>query len=185
MPVLGSLFVLAAFLAIGAPAHATTYTCSMDGPSEFPVNASPGTGSGIVEIDAAAHTMHTQCSFSGLIGNTTASHLHGPTASPGVMNAGVMTTTPSFTGFPLGVTFGTYDHLYDLTLASSYNPSFVTANGGTVAGAEAALLAAIGAGKAYWNIHSSAFPGGEIRGFLLAATSASKVSWGRIKSLYR
>ena len=50
------------------------------------------------------------------------------------------------------------------------NPSSVTANGGTPATAEAALLAGIGAGKAYWNVHSSTFPGGEIRGFLVADT---------------
>ena len=53
-----------------------------------------------------------------------------------------------------------------MTLASSYNPAFVTAHGGTVAGAEADLLAGLKAGQAYLNIHSSTFPGGEIRGFL-------------------
>jgi len=85
-------------------------------------------------------------------------------ASPGT--AGVATTTPYFTGFPIGVTSGSYSNTLDLTLASSYNPSYVTANGGTTAGAETALLAAIAADEAYLNIHTSAFPGGEIRGFL-------------------
>jgi hypothetical protein len=42
----------------------------------------------------------------------------------------------------------------------------VTANGGTTAGAEAALLAGLEAGQAYLNIHTTMFPGGEIRGFL-------------------
>jgi hypothetical protein len=53
-----------------------------------------------------------------------------------------------------------------MLLASSYNPSYVTNNGGTTASAFAALRAAITAGKAYLNIHSTMFPGGEIRGFL-------------------
>ena len=42
------------------------------------------------------------------------------------------TRVPSFVGFPLGVTAGSMDNTYDLNLASSYNPAFVTDNGGTV-----------------------------------------------------
>ena len=49
------------------------------------------------------------------------------------------TTAPSFVGVPLGVTSGTFNATLDLTLASSFNPAFVTAGGGTVADAEAAL----------------------------------------------
>ena len=55
-----------------------------------------------------------------------------------------------------------------MTLASSYNPAFVTANGGTPASAFAALVAGLNAGDAYLNIHTTQFPGGEIRGFLHA-----------------
>jgi hypothetical protein len=58
----------------------------------------------------------------------------------------------------------------DLTSASSFNPAFITAEGGTVAAAEAALAAGLGAGKAYLNIHTTEFPGGEIEGFLVLAT---------------
>ena len=54
-----------------------------------------------------------------------------------------------------------------MTQASSYNPSYVSANGGNTTSAELALAQAIADGKAYWNIHSSTFPGGEIRGFLI------------------
>ena len=59
-----------------------------------------------------------------------------------------------------------------MTDASSYNPAFVTANGGTVAGAEAALLAGLHAGTAYLNIHTSMVPAGEIRGFLVEVPTA-------------
>jgi hypothetical protein len=84
---------------------------------------------------------------------------------PGQGNAGVATTTPSFPGFPAGVTSGSYDMTFDMTLASSYNASYVTANGGTPASAFAALKAALNNGTAYFNIHTTMYPGGEIRSF--------------------
>jgi hypothetical protein len=121
-----------------------------------------------VTIDDVANTMLVEVTFSGLSGTTTASHIHAPTAAGFTGTAGVATQTPTFAGFPLGVTSGTYSNLFDLLTASTYNGSFVTANGGTAAGAESALLSAIGSGRAYLNIHTTAFPGGEIRGFLVA-----------------
>jgi hypothetical protein len=143
-----------------------SYTAHLDGLSESPPNASPGTGFAEVDVDDVAQTMRVQVTFSGLLGTTTASHIHSPTLNPDAGTAGVATQTPTFAGFPLGVTSGTYDQTFDLTDASTYNPAFVTANGGTVAGAEAALLAGMAAGKAYLNIHTTVVPGGEIRGFL-------------------
>jgi hypothetical protein len=77
----------------------------------------------------------------------------------------VATQVPTFIGFPLGVMAGTMNQTFDLTQASSYNPMFVTANGDT-SGAMNALLAGTAAGKAYFNLHTSQYPGGEIRGFL-------------------
>ena len=187
---LGLFLVVLAAIAIGAAgssqAAVVSYFANLSGPNESPPNASPGTGTGAVDVDATAHTMHVHAVFSGLLGNTTASHIHAPTAAPGTGTAGVATTTPTFAGFPLGVMAGTYDITLDMTQASSYNPSYVTANGGTTASAEAALFQAIADGKAYLNIHSNVFPGGEIRGFLIPlATPTTATSWGRIKSLYR
>jgi len=163
-------FCLSAILLTGSNLSASviTYFANLNGPSESPTNASPGTGFALITVDNLLNTMRLQVSFSGLLGTTTASHIHSPTPSPFTGTAGVATTTPSFVGFPLGVTSGTFDNTLNLTLASSYNPAFVTANGGTPASAEAALLAGIAAGEAYLNIHSSVFGGGEIRGFLIA-----------------
>jgi hypothetical protein len=144
-----------------------TYHANLDGLSEAPPNASPGTGVADVSYDDVAHTLRVQVSFSGLLGTVTASHIHAATASPGIGTAGVATTTPTFAGFPSGVTSGVYDNTLNLILASSWNASYITAHGGTTAGAEAALAAALAADKAYLNIHTNAFPGGEIRGFLV------------------
>ena len=85
--------------------------------------------------------------------------------------AGVATLTPSFTGFPLGVTSGLYDHTFDMTAAGSYNAAFITGHGGTVTTAFNAFVDGLNTGKAYFNIHTAAFPGGEERGFLAFAAA--------------
>lgn len=159
--------LLALFCASGARATVISYQVILDGPSESPPNFSPGIGSATVDYDNTAHTLKVHVDFSGLLGTSTAAHIHSATASPFTGVAGVATTTPSFSGFPSGVTSGTYDNTLDLTSASSWNPSFVTANGGTTAAAEAALASGFAAGKSYLDIHTTVVPGGEIRGFLV------------------
>jgi len=163
----GMIAILVAGFATTTQAALIQYTANMDGPSEAPPNASPGTGVAFADYDDVAHTLHVGANFSGLVAGTTAAHIHAPTAVPGAGTASVATQTPSFSGFPLGVTAGVFDNTFDLTLASSWNPSYIAANGGTPAGAEAAFALALAQGRAYFNIHSSAFPGGEIRGFLV------------------
>lgn len=160
-----------AALVLGQTAYGgtITYDAPLRGTSEVPPNASTGTGEATVIINTTLQTMEVRVIFSGLVGPTTASHIHCCTASPGTGNAGVATTTPTFAGFPLGVTSGTYDNTLDLTASSLYNPAFVTAEG-SVANAEAALLTGLAAGDAYLNIHTTVFPGGEIRGYLEPAS---------------
>ncbi|MGH2668413.1 MAG: CHRD domain-containing protein [bacterium] len=125
------------------------------------------TGSGLVQIDwdDAAHTMRVQSTFSGLSGFTTQAHIHAPTLTPGTGTAGVATQLPSFTLFPLAVQAGSFDQTLDLTLLTTYNPQYVTDNGGTAAGAEASLKLALDEVRAYFNIHPTTFSSGEIRGF--------------------
>jgi hypothetical protein len=159
----------AATLLFGSTAFAApiTYSAVLLGSNEVPPTGSPAIGFAVVTVDAVAQTMLVNVTFSGLESPDTASHIHC-CVSPGG-NAGVATTTPTFTGFPIGVTAGSYLNLFDLTLSSTYNPAFVTAEG-SVANAEAALLAGMAADQTYLNIHSGQFPGGEIRGFLIPGT---------------
>jgi len=164
-------FALAASLLVAtswANATITVFNAFLDQNEGIPTG-SPATGSAVVTWDSIGHTMRVQVTFAGLLGTTTASHIHAPTPAPFTGTAGVATTTPTFAGFPLGVTSGTYDNTLAMLQASSYNPAFVTANGGTPATAEAALFSAMAAGESYLNIHTSLFTGGPIRGFLIAA----------------
>lgn len=153
--------------ALPAQAHEQVYAASLLGSSETPAAATPGSGYAIVTFDLDLFTMRVQATFSGLLGNTTAAHIHCCTAVAGTGNVGVATLTPSFTSFPTGVKAGSYDFTYNMALASSYNAAFITNNGGTPGSAFNALVAGLDNGKAYLNIHTSSFPGGEIRALLV------------------
>ena len=164
--------IVASMLVLSAPlasASLVSYTSTLSGAAEAPANASPGTGTATLWVDTVAHTMTLDVIFSGLIGTTSAAHIHCCTALPASGTAGVATQTPSFQGFPLGVTSGTYNHVFDLTDPASWNAAFITNNGGTAASAEAVLLNRLDASQAYLNIHTTTFGGGEIRGFLVRA----------------
>ena len=166
MRLIAGAFVVFLALTVGAAAAPITYTAVLSGAAEDPPNGSLGSGTATVTIDTVAHTLDVSADFADLTGLTTASHIHCCTAVPGAGNIGVATETPSFGLFPLGVTSGSFSQSFDLTVAASFNAPFITANGGTAAGAEAALAAGLAGGMAYLNIHSEFARGGEIRGFL-------------------
>jgi hypothetical protein len=173
MRYLSPALMMLATLTLSAPAaHAIpiTFTTVLSGANEVPAVNTPGVGLGVVFLDPEAHTLQVNVAFGGLTSPTTASHIHC-CAPPGT-NAIVATQVPTFPNFPLGVTAGAYiSPVFDLTMTSSYNPAFITANGGTVATAEAALVAGMLGGLSYLNIHTMANPTGEIRGQLPAASA--------------
>lgn len=163
---------IAALAAAGftlAAAHAGTsvFTATLSGPAESPPNESPGTGTAIATFDLDAMTMRIQAEFEGLLAPVTICHTHGPTMDPFMGTAGVMTPVPLFPGFPTGVTEGTYDMTFDMTMASSYNPAFLTLHSNDIPAAFDALYQAHVDGRAYFNIHTSMFMSGEIRGFFI------------------
>lgn len=159
------LAFLAALLACGlrpADAAPVTFTTIL-GPE---IAGATGSGTATVVIDTVANTLSISTDWTGLSGVTTVAHIHCCTASPGSGIAGVAVTPGTLPGFPEDVTEGSYSIVLDTEATATYTGAFLTANGGTVAGAEAALLAGFFNGTAYLNIHSNKFPGGEIRGFL-------------------
>ena len=175
MACLAASVIAVSFASMPASAAVLSYQAVLSGAAESPSNPSPGTGLAAVTLDDVTAQMTVDVVFSGLTGTTTASHIHCCTAVPGVGNIGVATEVPTFVGFPLGVTSGLYSEIFDLTLPASFNPAFLASNGGSVSIALAALLAGLNSGSAYLNIHTTEYPGGEIRGFLALQTSDTDV----------
>jgi CHRD domain/Secretion system C-terminal sorting domain len=132
-------FIVSSIILINI-AQSQVYTVTLNGATAAPPNGSIGTGTATVTITGLS--MRVECSFSGLTGTVSASHIHSPTAVAGSGTAGV---SVGFTGFPTGVTSGSYDMTFGITTTQK---------------------ADIAAGKAYINIHTSIFGGGEISGFL-------------------
>lgn len=159
------LLSIAAFLAVPAFATPITFVGVLSALNEVPTNPSAGTGFATVVFDDTAHTLSVDVTFSGLTGVTTVSHIHC-CALPG-SNAGVATEVPSFSNLPVEVTSGVFTQFYDTLNLLTYNPAFITANGGSAISAEAALFAGLMEGKAYVNLHTRFRPGGEIRANLV------------------
>jgi hypothetical protein len=170
---LSTLFLMAAALILPVPvayAAPETFLAFLNGANDG--TPSLGTGLATIILDPTAQTLQVNATFSGLTSNTVAAHIH--CCAPLGTNVGVATAVPTFPavggslGFPLGVTSGTFaSGVYDLTQPLIYNPAFITAQG-SLAAAEAALIAGIEGGMTYFNIHTVNFGGGEIRGQLNA-----------------
>ena len=145
---------LAGALILCSPACATqfVFTATLSGSNEVPANTSSATGFISVVADDALGTLAVTESWSGLSNTVTGAHIHCCAA----IGATAPVVVP-FTGFPTG-TSGSY--------ANTFSPATF-----------ATLLAGMQAGLAYANIHTAPFPGGEIRGQLVAATVPETSSW--------
>lgn len=166
-----SVAVVAALVSMAVPVEAQQkqWVGAFAGTSEVPPNSSPATG--WADVFLSGHFLTVNVMWQGLIGgNPTAAHIHC-CAAPG-SNAGVAIGLP---GFPV-TTSGTYSTIFDLTNSAIYGAAFRSANGGTAAGAEAALIAGLDAGKGYLNIHNARFPGGEVRANVVATPEPASMA---------
>jgi hypothetical protein len=142
-------------------AHAETVIIPLQGFQEVPVVSTTARGTFVANLQNNA--IRYELRYDALQGDVLQAHIH---LGQRDVNGGVSVflcqtaTNPDLTGLapvcpppPARVT-GT------LTAANVIGP----ANQGIAAGEFAELLRAIRAGKAYVNVHSSTFPGGEVRG---------------------
>ena len=126
-----------------------------------------GTGSAAVTFDDVTHVLTFSGNFSGLSGTTTAAHFHCCTAAPFAGTAGIAVDTPTLPGLPLGLQSGTFDGFLDLDDSNNFSAAFLADSGGTTDSAITRFIAGANSRTAYLNIHTTAFGGGEIRGFLV------------------
>lgn len=153
-------FALVLSLLAGALRADSQAVAFPDGASVSPPTGSSATGLAILTHASAAHTLAVDYTFSGLVGTSTVAHIHCCGAPPSSL--GVALFLP---GFPTGVAAGSYQAVHDLTNTGIYGATFLAAAGGTAAAAEAALVAGMQARNAYVCLHTTVFPGAEIRGF--------------------
>ena len=134
-----TLAAIAAF-AVAPAAEAKTYQLHFDltGKAETPPNTTKGKGHGTASYDDQTHTLSYKITYSGLTGDATAAHFHGPADAK--TNAGVVVPVP---------------------MPASGGMMSPLKGEATLTDAQAADLAA---GKWYFNIHTAANKGGEIRG---------------------
>jgi CHRD domain len=132
------IFVLAVPLALAMPSMAemANFKADLKAASEVPPNDSKASGSVTATYDTGSKKLSYKGSYSGLTGPATAAHFHGP-ADPG-SNAGVQVPVST-----------------DAIAKSPFEGEAILTD------AQASDLMA---GKWYFNIHTGANKGGEVRG---------------------
>jgi hypothetical protein len=141
--IFGASFTTLALITLLSPtsayAETTTFKADLRGASEVPPTSSKGAGELTATYDSTAKKLAWKGSVSGLSGNATAAHFHGP-AEPG-KNAGVLVPVT-------GVTTGPFEGSAILT--DDQAKALVT-------------------GETYFNVHTAANPTGEVRGQVVKA----------------
>lgn len=115
-----------------------TFVASLDGAHEVPARVTNGTGTGVVIVtDEATGAAKVSLNFSGLTTPANAAHIHGP-AAEGV-NAPIL--------FPITIPAATSGSANDVNITLT-----------------ATQLQQLKDGLFYFNVHTTNFPNGEIRG---------------------
>ncbi len=119
------------------------YFADLNGAQENPAVATAATGKGIAVISADASTVTYLVTYSGLSGAVNAAHIH--TGAVGSNGGVILPLVPGASPMTGALTSANF-----------------TASGAVTSFAQA--VAAIRAGTTYFNLHTTANPGGEIRG---------------------
>ncbi|MGZ3275089.1 MAG: CHRD domain-containing protein [Phenylobacterium sp.] len=132
-----ALSMVALFVAAGAArADIVHFAATLTGKDEVPANASAGTGQVTAELETTERTLAYRATYQGLSGPATMAHFHGPAAAGA--NAPPVVVVGDNAKLPIGGSVRlTEQEMEDLL-----------------------------AGKWYFNVHTAANPGGEVRGQL-------------------
>ena len=133
---------LAAALAPTLGSAQSTFQALLTGSGEFPINGSSATGFGTVVLSLDQTQITVNESWTGLSAPATGSHIHGPGGFG--TNAGVLFP---FAGVPSATSGSIAQQVFSITPTQ---------------------VGYLEAGYLYMNVHDAAFPGGEIRGQLVA-----------------
>ena len=155
LTVIGAAMALLSFPALAFGADPDARLAALDGASEVPAVVTAATGSGWIVISADESTISYHIEYSGLSGAVVASHIH--TGAPGVSGGVIFPLTPSASPMDGALT------------AADFTPY-----GSVTTFAEA--LAGLRNGEAYFNLHTAANPGGEIRGNLVTTAEAREAT---------
>ncbi len=145
---IGAAAAIAGFAALVVPAFAANinYRSALAGTKEVPANTSAGTGTLTAIYGTVGKRLVGTVTYTGLTGEATGAHFHGPATNAETAGVVIPITGP---------------------LVSPIRFNIVLTD------EQAAILQAAGteaAGKRlYFNIHTAANPGGEIRGQVMAA----------------
>jgi len=138
-------------IALAADPPQPAFGGPLTGAQEVPAVATAATGEGTAVISPDGSTITYVVTYSGLSGAAAAAHIH--TGAAGVAGGVIL---------PLAVSAS--------PMVGTLTAADFTASGSVTTFAQA--VAAIKAGDTYFNIHTAANPGGEIRGQIVAKGSA-------------
>ncbi|HJW45160.1 MAG TPA: CHRD domain-containing protein [Lysobacter sp.] len=161
-----ALALAGVLLCLSPAVFAESVFVQLKGYEEVPALSTPAAGSFRAEINSAAGEIAYQLSYSGLIGDVRQAHIHfGQRGINGGVSVFLCQTTfnpdPALVA-PTCPQAGTVSGI--VRASNTIGP----AGQGLSAGEFNELVAAIRAGVAYVNVHSTTFPGGEVRGQLNA-----------------
>ena len=142
--------VVAITIPVGLVSAQSTFQASLTGLGETPPNASPASGFGTVVLNAAQTQITVDENWSGLTAPATASHIHGPGGAG--TNAAVLFP---FSGVPAATAGAITEQVFSITPQQ---------------------VAWLFSGYLYMNVHTSTFPGGEIRGQLLLVPEPGSIA---------
>jgi hypothetical protein len=157
--------VAAGIAALPAVASAEVFIARLSGNEEVPSIATPAAGQFVLNFNPATNTATYSLAYANLVGNVVQSHIH--VGQPGV-NGGIAiwlcgtpgtagpVGTPTCSGTVTGNATGTID------AAKVVGPVGQLVNATELAD----VVRMLRTGSAYVNVHTTAVPGGEIRGLI-------------------